>query len=395
MTAIDNGVPRDELIEFARELIRTPSVNGEHPEEDVARVVADFATSHRLDVETFAFQADRPNLVIHHGPDITPDLVLVAHLDTVPTGDVALWDHPPFEGVIAGGRLHGRGAVDNKSGIVAAMAALLQLRAEGFESAVQLICVPDEESGASGTLGVSYLHSMGRLKGTGAIYTYPGMDQLEVGHRGVTRMKLTAHGEGIHTGSPQWQGGNGVNALTSLAEILLECEQIDFPFEETPLFSDYKTVLTPTLIEGGSGPSIVPDLCTAHIDVRLVPSVARADIQERIAAIVAEVSRKRPGLEVETEVLTDVPPTLIDADEPIVTAVRQASQTVLGVDLPLAVSGPANESYLLNGYGLPTCIYGPTGSFGHATNEYVDLETIFDVARVYAQVARNLELVNE
>ena len=84
------------------------------------------------------------------------------------------------------------------------------------------------------------------------------------------------------------------------------------------------------------------------------------------------------------------PPTIIPTDAPVVVALREAATQILGRAPTLTVSGPANESYLLNGYGIPTCVFGPEGGGAHAADEYVDVDSIFAVAEVYATTARTL-----
>lgn len=76
------------------------------------------------------------------------DLVgILVHLDVVPAGDG--WTHPPFGGVVAGGRLYGRGSIDNKGPAVACLHAMAALRESGFQprKRVRLILGCDEESG--------------------------------------------------------------------------------------------------------------------------------------------------------------------------------------------------------------------------------------------------------
>jgi acetylornithine deacetylase/succinyl-diaminopimelate desuccinylase-like protein len=387
-------LPAGELVQFCQLLVQTPSVNGQHPERAVAEHVAQFAHRHGIAAEIAGQHPERPNVILRAGPPGETSLLLVAHTDTVAAGNPGDWAYPPFGGVVHDGKLYGRGAIDTKGGLVAGLAALLLLRdAEpGLRRPVTLIGVPDEESGATGVLGVRYLHEQGLLGGRGAIYTYPGMHEIVVGHRGVLRITLTAHGTAFHSGSREWQDAAiGHNAVTGLAEILLALEQLRFPGKGAEgLFAPYRTVLTPTTISGGVGPSSVPASCSAHVDIRLVPGVERAEVEAAIRRAVDTVVARRPPLRVKIETSVAIPATQIAPDTAIVASVQAAAREVTGNSPPLAVSGPANESYILNGYGIPTCIFGPEGGRAHAADEYVVIDSIFQAARVYALAALKL-----
>ncbi|GAB4162037.1 MAG: M20 family metallopeptidase [Roseiflexaceae bacterium] len=381
---------QEQAIQLCRDLIRTPSVNGHDPERAVAQLAALFAHDHGLSAYLPAHDPQRPNVVVQSCPAHPPGLLLISHLDTVPVGDEQNWRYAPFAAEIDDGRIYGRGACDTKGGFAAALAAMVLCEQRGIPA--MLVGVPDEESGANGTLGVKFLQSQHILAGRGAIYTYPGNTEIIVGHRGVLRFRLQAHGTSFHSGSLAWQNTNvGHNAVVGMAEILCALEQLQFD-DAMPgtLFAPYRTVITPTVIRGGSGPGMVPDYCEARVDIRLMPSLSRAHVEASIQAVIDAVVRRRPPLRIECQIEALLPTTEIPADSAVLHAVQAAAQKFLGTTPTLAVSGPANESYLLNGYGIPTCIIGPTGDQAHAADEYVEIESLLTMIELYADVAARM-----
>ncbi|MGE5598297.1 MAG: dipeptidase PepV [Bacteroidota bacterium] len=141
---------RDAMIRDLRELIRLESVKSAPapgaPFGQGIRRALDFVLAKGKDL---GFPAKdvlgyAGHLEFGTGDELVGVLV---HLDVVPAGDG--WSHPPFGGAIDGGRLYGRGAVDDKGPAVACLHAMAALAEAGIDPRrrLRLIFGCDEESG--------------------------------------------------------------------------------------------------------------------------------------------------------------------------------------------------------------------------------------------------------
>lgn len=388
---------QSEVVAFLRDLVRIPSVNGRDDEVAVAQCVAKEAARLQLAARLVGAKPSRPNVLVEWG-DGPAGFALIGHMDTVAEGNASAWTHPPFGASVYGGCLYGRGAADNKAGIACALYTLAVMRDGGLldptSTRITLVGVVDEESGASSSLGVRHLLDKGLFKAEGAIYTYAS-DVICVGHRGLLRLTLRAKGQSIHSGSPAWsQGKGGVNAVTGLADILLQLEALDIPAPAHPAFDGLGCTLTPgTLIRGGEFESMVPTHAEAMVDVRLMPGQSAEDVLERIGQIIEETTAQRPGLSVAVEIKNNLPSAAIPSDHRLVVIARQYTRAITGQEWPVAGAGPANEGYMLIEAGIPTlCGFGPRGGNAHAPDEWVELASLSQTIGMYVGIIRDYML---
>lgn len=386
-------MPQDSYLKdcakFLQKLVQTPSVNGRDSEAAVVRLIVAEAEKLKLPHKILEKQKGRPNIFVGERFSSNKEVLFVAHLDTVPEGDRKAWKHPPFSGKIVQGKLFGRGAFDCKGGIATSLYALKALYDAGNKSA-KFIGVADEESGADSEFGLKYVLSKG-LRAKGAVYTYgsgKGKNSITIGHRGVIRLWITCEGEAAHSGSLEWQKGErGKSAIAGIMEFLERLQDFKMP-GENKYFPGYDFVLTPTLISGGAGESIVPAEAKVLIDIRTLPEHDNKEIIKKIQKIAKELSAKKRRYSV--EIKNNIPAALTAPDSDFVKRTLAVTAEVYGMHNPsLKGSGPANEGYVLIEHGIPTVVgFGPQGDGFHSKDEYVEVASLEKSIRFLAHLAR-------
>ena len=144
---------QEELFEFTRLLIATPSMNPPGDERAMAKTVIRRLNALGLDGAVIKAKIpERPNVLCRLNPDSGgPTLLLSGHLDTKPIGDRAQWQTDPLVGQVVDDKLCGLGSGDMKASIAAMIYAAAALHATEvpLDGDLLLAFTADEEAGST------------------------------------------------------------------------------------------------------------------------------------------------------------------------------------------------------------------------------------------------------
>ena len=207
-------------------LTRIPSVSldafDQGHVEASAEATAALLRAEGLQVEIVR-EGGRPAVIGHiDGPPGAPTVMLYAHHDVQPPGDDTDWDSPPFEPTEREGRLYGRGAADDKAGIMAHLAALRAHQGR-LPVGVTVFVEGEEEIGSDSLPTILERHGE-KLRADAIVLADStnwaiGEPALTTTLRGLIRVVITVRtlDHGIHSGM---FGGAVPDAITALVRLL-------------------------------------------------------------------------------------------------------------------------------------------------------------------------------
>ncbi|QVG67462.1 dipeptidase [Curtobacterium flaccumfaciens pv. flaccumfaciens] len=136
--------------EAAADLARSTGVFG----ADDVRIVRSAVSGSTADVAEADAETELGQpavLAVRPARNGKPTVMLYAHHDVQPQGDEALWETPPFEPTLRGDRLYGRGASDDKAGVMTHIASLRAVHAQfgdDLDLGIVLFVEGEEEFGS-------------------------------------------------------------------------------------------------------------------------------------------------------------------------------------------------------------------------------------------------------
>ena len=357
-------------------------------------------------------------------------VAVLGHLDVVPAGEG--WHHPPFAGMIEEGHIYGRGTVDDKGPMFAALFALKAIKDSGLplKRRIRLIFGTSEETGCE---DMAYYNAHGEMPVSGftpdaefpVIHAEKGilnvwirktfqteesaltLDRLQAGHAlnmvpdlgrawlklGQDSVLIETRGVSAHASRPQ----DGTNAIAPLLGFLAHQ---DLPFEMQDAFAflshafgqenlgknigihlkdEVSGELTVNLglLEGSQ------ELLRGGLNIRYPVTFSRDQILEPLAQ-----GLSRGGFEIES--FSHMAPLHVDQKDPLVQILTDTYKEVTGQDLPPLSTGGGTYAR-----SLPNILaFGPQfpgqENLCHQANEHIAIEDLLKISQIYAKAMYRL-----
>lgn len=360
----------------------------------VAETIAEMARSHGLNVEQIdLLDGEIPTLIITlpEAPQNRPTMAFVSHYDVVPARGPWVVDREeidPYEPVVKGGKMYGRGAADDKSGIVASVGALVDLLEEKAELKYNPVVVVTGDEEVGGT-GIKLLLEKG-YRWDKVVIVDAGSEYVSIGASGVVEGWIKVRGKAGHAGYPH-VARNAVEDLVRLLNELLIFKSSRFaklsrlpspPGSPLPRVWGRFTVNIVKLPETEAEKhNRIPGEAWAGFDMRLIPEESLEEaINELYSFFSSAVARL--GINGSLEIISKQKGWYAKNEEFVNEAVLAARKAYERAGLEgepgIAAELGGNDGSHFDAYGMDVLAFGTirSGTNIHAPGEFVYLKDV-------------------
>ena len=431
----------DEAMRHFQALVQIDSTDPPGNETRVAEYVKKTLEAEGIPVMMVSKDPARANIIARlKGNGSKKPLLIMGHSDTVRV-DPAKWTFPPFSATRQGGYVYGRGTLDDKSDLLAAMMTMLMLKRQNIPLDRDVIFVSEVGEEAATGPGIEYLvnehwndiDAEFCLAEAGGVHLKKGQPQfavVETTEKQPRAARLVSKGPAGHGSRPL-----RTNALVHLSKAIATIAAWDPPMrfndttryyfekmasvsspedaarykalfdaakapavreylaEHEPItYSMLHTSISPNIIKGGYQINVIPSEAEATLDIRALPDENIAAFYDQMRKVIND-----PAIELIPETTNQRPgaaPSRLDTDA--YKAVEAAFKSIYGViTIPLMQTGATDMAFLrakgVQCYGVGAMVDDEDAPKGFGPHS--DQERILEAA-VYKHVQFFWQAVN-
>jgi succinyl-diaminopimelate desuccinylase len=370
----------DAAIRFARDLIRIPSLPGQ--EGDLAaRVLEEYKALGFDDV----WSDEVGNCIARvRGKGNAPAVMLSSHLDAVDVGDATAWEYGPFDGTVADGFLHGRGAMDIKGPLAIQTHVAAYFLDHRIDSDVIVAHTVLEERGG---WGMEFLMQQRAVSPGAVIIGEATAGDLCIGHRGRAEIIIEVQGVAAHASAPE-RARNPIELLPAVLPVLHRFAG-SLPSDKVL----GRSTIAPTALETlPRSRNVIPDRVRIVVDWRVLPGVTPDGAVAQLRDLIAKEIAAPDGYQIDVRLSTEpqhtytgrdrerrmfTPGFLIEAAHPVVRAAATVVEQKTGRTPELRPWTFATDGgHACGVHGIPCIGYAPGEErFAHTNRERLELES--------------------
>jgi acetylornithine deacetylase/succinyl-diaminopimelate desuccinylase-like protein len=429
----------DEIMRHFQALVQLDSTDPPGNETKVAEYVKKVFEAEGIPTTLVAKDPARANAIARiKGNGSKKPLLIMGHSDTVRV-DVSKWTFPPFSATRRDGYVYGRGTLDDKSDLVAAMMTMLMLKRSNTPLDRDIIFVSEVGEEASTGPGIEYLVNehwseieaeicLAEGGGVRRSNGKPVFATVETTEKQPKAARLVVKGPAGHGSNPlqtnavvhlaravdkiaQWEPPTRFNDTTrnyfeKLANLsapdaaarykgLFDAQKAPairayFAAKEPATYSSLHTSISPNIIQAGYQVNVIPSEAEATLDIRALPDenitafyeTMRKVINDPAVEVVPDNRNQRPG----------AAPSRIDSDA--YHSIEGAYKKVYGITtLPFMSNGATDMAFLrakgvqCYGIGAMRDEEDPPKGFGpHSDQERILEEAVFKHVEFFREV---------
>ncbi|WP_170984459.1 M20/M25/M40 family metallo-hydrolase [Rhodoligotrophos defluvii] len=391
---------RDVLISFLRDFLRCKSANPPGDTTGAARFVQAFLEARGLPFKVVTAHPKMPNILATAAfPEAGRHLVLNGHMDVFPVGTKRQWNHDPWGGELADGRIYGRGAVDMKCGTTAAIFAYTYLNRlkEHLRGRLTLAVVSDEK--IMGERGAAYLmkHHPDEVQGDCCLIGEPsGLMTMAFGEKGRLWLKVKVAAPGgdggyVHASRSAIAIGLAIAAESmQLARLAVPepawlksmlhdaMETVDRAYGSGAFQTSRSVTVNIGKVRGGLAVGMLASSCEVELDLRIPIGLSSEDVRSKLAAIIGRYP------EASCQLLGRDEASWCQPDAEMYDYVRENAERITGIRPAKVVSPGRTDARLWRMRNVPAVVYGPSPISMGKPDEHVTVNEFMTVVKVHA-----------
>ena len=434
-----------ETLRHFQALVRMDTSDPPGNEQPAAEYLKKVLEAEGIAVQVLALEPRRPNVLARlKGSGSKRPILIMGHTDVVNV-DPKKWTHPPFGATRDGGHVYGRGTVDDKDNVVAALMVMLTLKRQKVPLDRDVIFLAEAGEEGSTKIGIQYMTGQhfpqidaedclaegGSVSRAGGQVRFASIQTLEKIPRAI---ELTARGISGHGSVPlksnavahlaaavakvaAWKPTIRLNDTTRayfkrLASIsspedakrylsiigtdtAAAATVDDYFLDREPRHASMlRTSVSPTIIQGGYRLNVIPSEAKASLDVRTLPD-------EDLNAFLTEMTKviDDPAVEVAWAAREVRPPSgLTRLDSEAFKAIEaNVTRHYKTVTLPTMSTGATDMAYLrargMQCFGIGPVVDvedGPKGFGAHSDQERILESELYRFVRFHYDIVADL-----